>query len=208
MWSVATSIASKSAAASSSSGASSRGELWWQAHPFSISAAPDGRTLRLTVKAVGGYTRALACMAPGTRVLVDGPLGRFTADRRHSNRVALIAGGIGVTPLRAILEELPPGDIVFVHPSPATTTPFCGRRSTRSRAPGVHAWSGTSAATPTRGASTSSRSPHLPELIPDLRTRDVFVCGPPPMMRRTIASLREVGVPSTHIHSERFALAT
>jgi predicted ferric reductase len=85
-------------------------ELWWQAHPFSLSAAPDGRTLRLTVKAVGGYTRALDALRPGTRVLIDGPLGRFTAERRRSDRVALIAGGIGVTPLRAILEELPAGE--------------------------------------------------------------------------------------------------
>lgn len=183
-------------------------ELWWQAHPFSISAAPDGRMLRLTVKAVGGYTRALAGVAPGTRVLVDGPLGRFTADRRHSDRVALIAGGIGVTPLRAILEELPPGDIVFVHR--VVRDEEAALRSE------IEALARTRGARVARlvGDHTDPRcehllsGPHLTELIPDLRARDVFVCGPPPMMRRTIASLHEVGVPRTHIHSERFALAT
>jgi predicted ferric reductase len=184
----------------------SRG-LWWQAHPFSISAAPDGRRLRLTVKAVGGYTRALATVRPGTRVLIDGPLGRFTAERRRTDRIALIAGGIGVTPLRAILEELPASDIVFVHRVAHEADAVLGgeidkladARGARvvriigdHRDPNCHHF--LSAA-------------HLGDLIPDLIARDVFLCGPPPMMSRTIASLRTLGVPRAQIHSERFALA-
>jgi predicted ferric reductase len=184
----------------------SRG-LWWQAHPFSISAAPDGRRLRLTVKAVGGYTRALSTVRPGARVLIDGPLGRFTAERRRSDRVALIAGGIGVTPLRAILEELQASDIVFVHRVAHEADAVLGSeidklaaaRTARvvrvvgdHRDPNCHHF--LSAA-------------HLGDLIPDLGGRDVFVCGPPPMVSRTIASLRALGVPRTQIHSERFALA-
>jgi len=181
--------------------------LWWQAHPFSISAAPDGRVLRLTVKAVGSYTRALATVPPGARVLVDGPLGRFTAERRHSDRVALIAGGIGVTPMRAILEELPSGDIVFVHRVvrdadavlAAEIDSLARARNARVvRLVGNHL---------DPGCEHMLSADHLAELIPDLSARDVFVCGPPPMMRRTIASLRDLGVPGTHIHSERFALA-
>jgi predicted ferric reductase len=181
--------------------------LWWQAHPFSISAAPDGRRLRLTVKAVGGYTRALPTVRPGTRVSVDGPLGRFTADRRRSDRVALIAGGIGVTPLRAILEQLPAGDIVFVHRIARKTDAVLASEIDK--------------LAETRGARVvrligDHRDPnchhllstaHLNDLIPDVGMRDVFVCGPPPMMNRTIASLRALGVSRKQIHSERFALA-
>jgi predicted ferric reductase len=181
--------------------------LWWQAHPFSISAAPDGRALRLTVKAVGGYTQALNDLPAGTRVLVDGPLGRFTAERRHDDRVALIAGGIGVTPLRAILEELPAGDIVFVHRVLRDEDAVLGteidklaeaRGARVVRLVGDH-----------RDPSCERflSAEHLAELIPGLGTRDVFVCGPPPMMSRTIASLRELGVSRTRIHTERFALA-
>lgn len=181
--------------------------LWWQAHPFSISAAPDGRTLRLTVKAVGGYTRALETIRPGARVLIDGPLGRFTVDRVRRGRVALIAGGIGVTPLRAILEELPPGDIFFVHRVTHEEDAVLGaeidklaeaRGARVVRLVGVHR-------DPTCAHFLSGR--HLVDLIPDLSARDVFVCGPPAMMNHTIANLRELGVPSSQIHSERFALA-
>jgi predicted ferric reductase len=185
----------------------SRG-LWWQAHPFSISAAPDGRTLRLTVKAVGGYTRALGSVRPGARVLIDGPLGRFTADRRHSNRVALIAGGIGVTPLRAILEELPAGDIVFVHRVAREADAVLGREiDALAAARGAHV---VRLVGDHRDPSCEHllSAAHLPDLIPALSARDVFVCGPPLMMSRTIDSLRSLGVPRTQIHSERFALAS
>ena len=181
--------------------------LWWQAHPFSISAAPDDRTLRLTVKAVGGYTRALATVRPGTRVLIDGPLGRFTADRLRRGRVALIAGGIGITPLRAILEELPPGDIFFLHRVARQEDAVLGAEIDKlAEARGAHVVRLVGDHRDPACAHFLS-VPHLVKLIPDLSARDVFVCGPPAMMTHTIASLRELGVPRTQIHSERFALA-
>jgi predicted ferric reductase len=184
------------------------GGLWWQAHPFSMSAAPDGRTLRVTVKAVGGYTRALARVRPGARVLIDGPLGRFTAERRRSDHVALIAGGIGVTPLRAIFEELPAGDIVFVHRVAREADAVLGGeidRLAEARGARVVRLVGDHR---NPGCEHLLSAAHLADLIPDLSARDVFVCGPPPMMSRTIDSLRSLGVPRTQIHSERFALAS
>ena len=56
-------------------------------------------------------------MRPGTRVIVEGPYGAFTAAARRRPRVALIAGGIGITPIRALLEDMPgePGDIAVVY---------------------------------------------------------------------------------------------
>ena len=66
---------------------------WWQAHPYSLSAAPDGRSLRITVKALGDQSRDLASLRVGTRVLAEGPYGVFTGqrrpgrpDRRHRGR--------------------------------------------------------------------------------------------------------------------------
>jgi len=69
-------------------------DRWWESHPFSLSAPPDGRRLRITVKDLGDYTAALRSIPPGTRVLAEGPYGSFTADARRRPRVALIAGGI------------------------------------------------------------------------------------------------------------------
>ena len=85
-------------------------DRWWEAHPFSLSAAPDGRRLRITVKGLGRLHRArCSAIPPGTRVIAEGPFGSFTAAARRRPRVALIAGGVGITPIRALLEDMPGG---------------------------------------------------------------------------------------------------
>ena len=94
----------------------SRG-LWWQAHPFSLSAAPNGRWLRLTVKTVGSHTSALRDLRPDVRIFVEGPWGDFTASRRVKSRTVLIAAGSGIGPIRALLEELPPGAVLIYRAS-------------------------------------------------------------------------------------------
>jgi predicted ferric reductase len=72
------------------------------AHPYSLSEAPDGRSLRITVKALGDHSARLAGVGVGTRVLVEGPLGVFTDEVRRSSKALLVAGGIGITPVRAL----------------------------------------------------------------------------------------------------------
>ena len=58
---------------------------WWSAHPFSLSAAPDGQSLRITVKALGDHTSNLGSRR-GTRVVAEGPFGIFTEGRAASTR--------------------------------------------------------------------------------------------------------------------------
>ena len=90
---------------------------WSRAHPYSLSAAPDGRSLRITAAHVGDGSSALRSLRPGSRVHVEGPYGRLHAGIRRRQKVLLMASGIGVTPMRALLEELPqgPGDVVLVY---------------------------------------------------------------------------------------------
>ena len=84
-------------------------DAWWRGHPFSISAAPNGSWLRFTVKDLGDDSRRLASVPIGTRIYLEGPYGVLTGLRRTRRRVAFIAGGIGITPLRAMLEDMPAG---------------------------------------------------------------------------------------------------
>ena len=90
---------------------------WWRSHPYSISAAPNGEWLRITVKDLGDGSGDLARVPIGTRVMVEGPYGILTDVKRTKPGVLLIAGGIGITPLRALLEALParPGDITLLY---------------------------------------------------------------------------------------------
>ena len=74
---------------------------WWRANPFSLSAAPDGRSLRLTAKAVGETSAGLRQLEVGSRVFAEGPYGAFTALHQTRDATLLIAGGVGVTPIRA-----------------------------------------------------------------------------------------------------------
>ena len=50
----------------------------------------------------------------GTRVFIEGPFGTFTTDRRTRRGALYIAGGIGITPLRALLDSVGPHDDVIL----------------------------------------------------------------------------------------------
>jgi predicted ferric reductase len=180
------------------------GKRWRSAHPFSLSAAPDGRSLRITVKALGDHTAGLAELRPGTRVLAEGPFGVFTDRARRRNKAVLIAGGIGITPVRALLETMR-GDLVVLYRAISETDVIfreeldriaAARRATVHYVLGDH-----------RGDGAELLSPsHLKELVPDIEERDVFLCGPPAMTDALEHNVRGARVPRRHIHTERFAL--
>jgi predicted ferric reductase len=181
-------------------------EHWWQSHPYSLSAAPDGRRLRITVKQVGDF--GLSDIRPGTRVIFDGPHGAFTAAARRRPRVALIAGGVGITPIRALLEDLPgdPGDITLVYRAAREGDVILRaelEELSRRRGIEVHYVLGDHR---DPGSAELLSADHLGRLVPDIATRDVYVCGPPEMTAATGASLRRAGVPRRQVITERFAL--
>jgi predicted ferric reductase len=175
--------------------------FWNTAHPFSLSAAPDGKSLRLTVKALGDHSAHIADVKPGTRVIAEGPFGVFTATRRRSDKVLLVAGGIGITPVRALAEELD-GDVAVLYRA-ISESDLVFVDELEELGVRVHYVLGDHAAPD--GHKLLSPD-HIRELVPDLSERDVFVCGPPAMADAAVANLRRAGVDRRHIHLERFAL--
>lgn len=182
---------------------------WWRHHPFSLSAAPNGRFLRFTVKALGDWTGGPLPDVPiGTRVMLEGPYGVLTGARRTREKVLLIAGGIGIAPLRALLEALParPGDLVLVYRASAPEeVVFRAELDAIARARGatVHYVVGR------RGSPGIGPEPLgatlLAAHVPDVRERDVYICGPASMADAATRSLRELGLPAAQVHLERFA---
>jgi predicted ferric reductase len=180
---------------------------WWRGHPFSISAAPNTAWLRLTIKDLGDYTTRLQALRPGTRVFLEGPYGALTGTRRTRRRVLLIAGGIGITPLRALLEELPGarGDFTLLYRA-RTWDDIVFRDELETlaglRGAAVHFLVGQRGHELT-GDPLGPRA--LMKLVPDLLEHDVYLCGPTGMMESTQRSLRALRFPASHVHVERFA---
>ncbi|MEV0634242.1 ferredoxin reductase family protein [Streptomyces sp. NPDC050619] len=177
-------------------------DRWWQANPFSLSAAPDGRTLRLTAKAAGDGSAALRHVKVGTRVFAEGPYGAFTAMHRTRSEAVLIAGGVGVTPIRALLEELHGHAVVIYRVGSDRDAVLYEELRDLALAKGAELHLVTGPVSPDK------LSPgELARMVPDIADRDVFLCGPPPMMNAVLGSLRELDVPKPQIHFERFSLA-
>ena len=184
---------------------------WWRGHPFSLSSAPNGQWLRITIKALGDDSARLARVPVGTGVFVEGPYGILTGARRTRPRVTLIAGGIGIAPLRALLESLPagPGDLALVyrasHPLDLVFRDELDLLA-RHRGARIHyvighrggGHDGVDVGDPLDRAA-------IARLVPDIADHDVYVCGPAGLMRAVERHLRDLGVPRGRIHAERFA---
>jgi predicted ferric reductase len=178
---------------------------WWPANPFSLSAAPDGRTLRLTAKAVGSASGGLRHVPVGSRAFVEGPYGAFTALHRTRPGALLIAGGVGITPVRALLEEEPGDDVVVLYRVRSENDAVLVdevRALIADRGGRLHLLTGRTGET-----SPPFEPDSLLALVPDITERDVYVCGPPAMTSTVLSALRRLKVPDRQVHAERFGLA-
>ncbi|MDM7832520.1 ferredoxin reductase family protein [Cellulomonas edaphi] len=170
------------------------------AHPYSLSTVPSAGRMRFTIGALGDHSAAVASVPPGTRVQVEGPFGRFTADRATTRKVLLVAGGAGIGPIRALAEELVVRgyEVVVVHRAHRSEELALAAEFTASPrlaylpVPGRRVQLGYDPLAP---------GP-LAAAVPDIASRDVFVCGPAPMTETVVRSARALGVPAAAIHRE------
>jgi ferredoxin-NADP reductase len=179
--------------------------LAWQSHPYSLSAMPRPDMMRITVKARGDHSNSMAGLRPGTRVIAEGPYGAFTPSL-SGRRVLLIAGGVGITPIRAMFAALStrlpdaitlvyrashPRDVVFRRELDAIAA---------DRGASVHYVIGSRE----RLGYDPLAAGELRSLVPGLHRYEAYVCGPTGMTEAAIASLRDAGIPRRRIHHESF----
>jgi predicted ferric reductase len=177
--------------------------LWWQAHPYSLSALPSPTHLRVTVKDLGDHSAALSRLRPGTRVAIEGPYGAFTRHARTSDRVVLVGAGVGITPIRALLEDLPrhvEADVIL-RGSSHEELPLLDevRALVSARGDRLHELVG-----PRASVSVDPRT--LRRRVPDIALCDVYVCGPRGFTTLLVDAARGAGVPASCIHREAFDL--
>ena len=188
------------------------GPGWSRAHPYSLSAPPQHSLLRITVRAVGDGSTRVARLRPGTRVLIEGPYGRLTGDTYHGGPVTMFACGVGVTPLLALLGDLPyaPGEATLVHRARTEEgLVFAAELARLAADRGVRVV--------TLLGRRAERPSWLPEafaglddaeamrrIVPDLAGHHVYVCGPADWTEAVRIAARAAGVPGGRLHTERF----
>lgn len=198
---------------------------WWQAHPFSLSAEPAMSTgpqspahgsashgkLRITVRNLGDGSARLARIKPGTKVAIEGPYGMFSTAARTRNKVVMIGAGIGITPLRSLLESTPfePGQATVLLRGHDESELFLGQEImalcqargatlfhlTGPRSSGTRSWLPQSAAA--AGFTLDSYAPNIADA-------DVYICGPTPWAASVIRDVQSANVPAEQLHYERF----
>jgi predicted ferric reductase len=182
-----------------------------KAHPFSFSAAPDGKTLRITVRNLGRQTNRIMKMKIGTRVSFEGPYGLFTETARTTSNAVLIGSGIGITPIRALLEDpkFAAANISVILRGSTEENVYlwqevydlCVAKNAwlrvlvGHRPRGVHTW---------LSAEAFNKGDRLSTLAPNIKDADVYICGPAPWMDLVIADAKKAGVKPERIHAERF----
>ncbi|MFI5911860.1 ferric reductase-like transmembrane domain-containing protein [Dactylosporangium sp. NPDC051541] len=184
------------------------GPGWSRAHPYTLSAGPAGDVLRITVKDLGDGSRRVHRLRPGTRALLEGPYGALTAAQSTGRPPLLVAAGVGITAMRALLDDLAAPDAVLLY-------------RVRGRAEAVFR-SELDALSRRRGVGLvylegrrSRRGSWLPagldvpgmlhHLVPDVAVREAYLCGPPEWMAAVHTELRAAGLPAGRIHREEFA---
>jgi ferredoxin-NADP reductase len=173
-------------------------------HPYSLSAAPAEHFLRVTVKDLGDHSRSLAFLKRGTRVFIEGPYGAFTAGRATRPHVVMVGGGVGITPIRALMDEFKNGvqlDVIYrvSHKEDLVLKEELDYLEANSGGTiRVHYLVG-------------SRKDHpmdakaLKILVPRISDSDIYICGPGPLVETVKQTAEDLGVPKNRFHDEAFA---
>lgn len=180
-------------------------QFFWQAHPFSLSFAPQNNELRITVKSVGDFTSQIKNVTPGTKIFIDGPYGIFTEKVAKHDKFLFLAGGIGITPIWALVETLAQKnkDMILIYGNKTEKDIVFADKLKHFASRVYHVLSDSKNENYEHGYIDEEK---LKRLAPDFREREIFLCGPPVMMRSLIKILRNLGVNKGMIHYEKFSL--
>lgn len=180
--------------------------LWRHQHPFSLSAAPQGDFLRITVRELGRGTAMLQHVQPGTRVWFQGPYGVFTDAARTKPGLILAGAGAGILPLRGLLESTPvvPGRALVILRASSERELYlldeiaklCAERGARlvtlvGRRDNIRTW------LPTNRADF-----RLDAAAPWLADADLYACGPTAWTDALVAA---AALPPEQVHVERYS---
>ncbi|HEY8719167.1 ferredoxin reductase family protein [Pengzhenrongella sp.] len=193
------------------------GSGWTRGHPLSLSAAPTSGVLRITAGTRGDDGERIAQIAPGTRVLIEGPYGRLTPDLRTRPRLVVFGSGLGIAPLLALLQDAAAVPGAAARPATLVRRIRDGEQQPLQGDIDRLVAAGSLWVLDLVGPRSRSGTPWLPEhlghvsgpdavrlLVPDLADCDLYVCGAGPWVEAVASDLRVAGVPADALHVEQF----
>jgi len=185
----------------------SRTKLSREWHPFSISSGDKDGFLEVSVKGLGDYTNFLANISPGSSATLEGAYGRFSYRNYKNLNQVWVAGGIGITPFLSMAKSLPEdGYSIDLFYSVKTKSELIDWESLYGAAITKN---GHFRVIPYVGDQYKERLgvDLIQKISGDLSKKDIFICGPPPMMSSLKKQLKAKGVPAARIHSEEFGMS-
>lgn len=177
-----------------------------EVHPFSIASAPSEPHLRLYMKALGDFTGSLKHLKPGTIAEIEGAYGKFSYSQFGDTPQIWIAGGIGITPFlsmaRSYDRESPPVHLFY---SVVHKEELLDQMALRDYLP-VHYPSFIYHPYVADEQKEFLNVKYIAEQVGGVGNKEIFICGPPPMMKALRTQFKELGVPNRKIHSEEFSM--
>lgn len=175
----------------------------WEAHPFSLSWSAQNKNIRITVKNSGDFTSQIQLIKPGTLVFVMGPYGIFTDKVLRRNKILFIAGGVGITPIRSLIEEFSKKNLdikLFYSNKSEKEIIFKDEleKYVRDANLGVNYFISEKGERITKEA--------IAKYVKDYKDRDIYICGPEGFMDAVLQMLKELKVEEKYIHYEKFSL--
>ena len=174
---------------------------WWISHPYSLSAAPTKDFMRVTVKDLGDASGAVLKIRPGTRVFFEGPYGTFVASKATRGHIVLVGGGVGITPLRALLEEFDASKEIDVLYRVGSEEELVFRKELDAiaewRGARVHYLVGNRKQHPMNAR-------YISKFVPAFSESDVYICGPSGLVEAVRDAAKAAGIPKDRFHNEEF----
>ncbi len=182
--------------------------FWWQAHPFSLSFVPKNNQIRITVKNCGDFTSKIREIKKGTAVYIDGPYGVFTPEHGADVKYLFIAGGVGITPIRSMIEQIAEEhELMLLYANKKTTDIIFKKELEELKTQhGFSLHHVLSDQPDYEGEKGRIDKEKLLRLVKDIKEREIYICGPVPMMDGIIKILKEIGVKREQVHFEKFSL--
>jgi ferredoxin-NADP reductase len=180
--------------------------------PFTISSSPTEKDfLELTKKLTGHpFSKALESLKVGDKVIIDAPFGEFTFKGEY-DKIALLAGGIGITPLRCIIRYATDNqlktDIILLYSSRFDDEIIFKNeleemQRLNNNLKVVHTV--TRSSEKWKGLVGRIDKEMVQKVIPDYLERFFYICGPPKMVEAMLEILKDLNIPEIQIKQEYF----